>query len=290
MKPRSLIFTLFGEYIKHYGGEIWMGSLIKMMAHFNISESSLRGAVLRMVQQDFLKVRKIGNRSYASLTEKGGRRMEDGVERVYSSRNLQWDGRWRVVIYSIPENRRDIRNQIRKELNWTGFGVISPSTWTSPNPLEDQVMEMAKTYQLEDHIILFKTSSIVSHTNQEIVEKGWDLQEIADKYKTFIDKYEKEYEKIKEETWNGSLSEENSFVKRTELVHEYRKFLFLDPNLPADLLPENWIGFRARELFFNLHQLYSIPSTKQFEKIFTCAPDQDPEIDRNKAVNPFVGV
>lgn len=290
MKPRSLMFTFFGEYIKHYGGEVWMGSLIKMMGHFGISESSLRGAVLRMVQQGFISVRKIGNKSYASLTEKGRRRMEDGLARIYSSRHLNWDGHWRVLIYSIPEERRELRTQIRKELSWTGFGLISPSTWASPNPLEDQVMEMTKTYELEDNTILFKTSSIVSHTNEEIVRKGWDLDAISADYAVFIEKYEKIHSELKEQTWSGSLPEETCFEIRTLLVHEYRKFLFVDPGLPTDLLPDGWNGFTARELFFNLHQLLSVPSTKYFERIFKHAPDTEPVMDRDHAVNPFTGV
>lgn len=52
MKPRSLMFTLFGDYVQYYGGEIWIGSLIKLMGEFGISESSVRGATLRMVQQE----------------------------------------------------------------------------------------------------------------------------------------------------------------------------------------------------------------------------------------------
>jgi phenylacetic acid degradation operon negative regulatory protein len=290
MKPRSLMFTLFGEYIRHYGDEVWMGSLIKMMAYFNISESSLRGAVLRMVNQGFLNVRKIGNKSYASLTEKGRRRMDDGITRIYSARNLVWDGQWRVLIYSIPENRRELRNQIRKELNWTGFGVISHSTWASPNPLEDQVMEMARTYDLDDCMILFKTSSIVSHTNEEIIDKGWNLKEIEKEYDIFIEKYEEITSNLNKEIWEESLSEEYCFVIRTTLVHEYRKFLFVDPGLPIDLLPENWNGLKARELFINLHQALSVPSTKHFEKIFTNAPDKEPVLNRNKVINPFIGL
>jgi len=42
MKPRSLMFTLFGEYIQHYGGEVWVGSIVQMMKQVGISESSVR--------------------------------------------------------------------------------------------------------------------------------------------------------------------------------------------------------------------------------------------------------
>lgn len=36
MKPRSLMFTLYGEYIEYYGGEVWVGSLIQLMHHFGV--------------------------------------------------------------------------------------------------------------------------------------------------------------------------------------------------------------------------------------------------------------
>jgi phenylacetic acid degradation operon negative regulatory protein len=32
-------------------------------------------------------------------------------------------------------------------------------------------------------------------------------------------------------------------------VHEWRKFLFRDPGLPAELLPGHWPGRQAAELF-----------------------------------------
>src|SRR5690606_14043117 len=91
MKPRSLMFTLFGDYIQYYGGEIWIGSLIRLMDVFGISEQSVRGATFRMVNQDLLQVRRVGNRSYYSLTAKGKRNVIDGVKRVYSINNHKWD-------------------------------------------------------------------------------------------------------------------------------------------------------------------------------------------------------
>ena len=36
--------------------------------------------------------------------------------------------------------------------------------------------------------------------------------------------------------------EEAAFAARFHLVHEWRKFLFTDPGLPDQLLPEDWAG------------------------------------------------
>lgn len=287
MKPRSLMFTLYGEFIQYYGGEIWIGSLIRMMEKFGISESSVRGATLRMVQQDFFKVRRIGSKSYYSLTEKGKRRIVDGVSRVYSIQNNKWDGLWRILIYSVPEEKRELRNQIRKELGWTGFGLISNSTWISPNPLEEQILEMIKTYQLEDYTILFSASSIVSHSNEDIIKKGWNLNQIEEEYEIFIAHFKEKFEDLKGKAWDEQLSDEESFVERIKLVHEYRKFLFLDPGFPLDLLPKNWIGIDARELFWNIHQLISVPAVRYFETLFEQAPDRDQTPNREKAIHPF---
>lgn len=290
MKPRSLMFTLFGEYIQHYGNEVWIGSLIHMMSHFGISESSIRGAALRMVQQDFFQVRKIGNNSYYSLTSKGKRTMLDGFTRVYATRNYKWDGRWRILTYSVPEEKRDLRNQIRKELSLMGFGLISHGTWASPNPVEKQVMELIEDYHLEQYVILFSASSVVSHSNEDLIRRGWDFAAIEKEYDAFIEVYQKKFDDFKERAWNNELTDKECFVERTKLVHEYRKFFFIDPSFPSDLLPPDWNGTKARELFFNIHQLLSVPAIRYFETIFEKAPDCELTPNRDKAINPFVDI
>ncbi|MDR4887666.1 PaaX family transcriptional regulator C-terminal domain-containing protein [Fredinandcohnia sp. QZ13] len=285
MKPRSLMFTLYGEYIKYYGGEIWVGSLIELMKQFGVSESSVRGAIFRMVQNNLLEVRKVGKKSYYSATSQG--RVDEGVSRVYATQNHMWDQKWRILTYSFPEEKREIRNKIRKELIWTGFGNLTNSTLVTPNPVEDQVKEMIRVYGIEEYAFLFTSSSIVTHDNQSIIDIGWDLNMVSDEYQTFIDKFTPKFEELREKALNNTLKDEECFIERTVLVHEYRKFLFQDPGFPRDLLPEGWIGIKARELFWNIHQLLSIPSIRYFESVFEEAPDREIQVERDKALNPF---
>jgi phenylacetic acid degradation operon negative regulatory protein len=281
------MYTLYGEYIQYYGGEIWVGSLIQIMNKFGVSESSVRGAIFRMVQKNLMQVRKIGNKSYYSVSEQGKRKVDEGVKRVYTTQSQTWDGMWRVLTYSFPEEKRELRNEIRNELNWTGFGVISNSTWVSPNPLEEQVLEMIETYQIEDNIFLFSAASIVSHDNQSIIKKGWDLDRISNEYNIFIEKYTPKFEELREKALNNTLTDDECFIERTNLVHQYRKFLFQDPGFPRDLLPPQWAGTKARELFWNIHQLISIPAVRFFESVYEPAPDKNIQAQRDKAINPF---
>nr|WP_269758285.1 hypothetical protein [Thalassobacillus sp. C254] len=143
-------------------------------------------SILRMVQKDLMEVRKIGNKSYYSFTPQGKRQIDEGVKRVYGIRRSTWDGQWRILTYSFPEAKREIRNEIRKELTWTGFGPISNSTWISPNPIEAQVIELMERFQIEEHMTLFSSSSVVSHDDQNIIDRAWDWEQLSKAYEALL--------------------------------------------------------------------------------------------------------
>jgi phenylacetic acid degradation operon negative regulatory protein len=58
-------------------------------------------------------------------------------------------------------------------------------------------------------------------------------------------------------------TDEQAFAVRSELVHEWRKFLFRDPGLPAELLPDDWAGTRAAA-FFDFHAERLSPAAGRF--------------------------
>jgi len=288
VKPRSLMLTLFGEYIEYYGGEIWVGSLVKLMEKFGISESSVRGAIFRMVKQGYLQKRKVNHKSYYSLTEKERRDVKDGVWRVYSTYNYSWDNKWRILSYSFPEEKREIRNEIRKTITWLGLGQVSNSTWLTPRPVEDRIKDLMETYdEYGEHIVFFSSASLLSHTTEDIIHKGWDLESVSKHYDVFIEEYTERFQKLREQAFNNDLSDEQCYIERTSLVHEYRKFLFDDPVFPQELLPTEWSGTKAHQLFEEIHQLLAMPSVRYFESALEGSSIINPTIDRYRAMNPF---
>ena len=64
------------------------------------------------------------------------------------------------------------------------------------------------------------------------------------------------------------MSDAECFVERTNLVHEYRKFLFTDPGLPKELLPEVWNGNHAALLFEQYYKLLAQSASRFFEEVF----------------------
>ena len=113
LKPRSAILTLYADYVRQSGGEVGIGSLIELLGNFGFSEQSIRSAVSRMSRAGLLKVRRKGPKSYYSLTKDALNLLDKGVKRIFERKSNQWNSYWSIVVYSIPEKKRQARDHLR---------------------------------------------------------------------------------------------------------------------------------------------------------------------------------
>ncbi|MEK4068229.1 MULTISPECIES: phenylacetic acid degradation operon negative regulatory protein PaaX [Peribacillus] len=265
---QSMIFTIYGDYIRNYGSKIWIGSLIRLLKEFGHNEQGVRVAVSRMVKQGWIQSEKQGNKSYYFLTDRGVQRMDEAANRIYKMKPNEWDGKWRILMYTIPEDKRQLRDDLRKELLWSGFGSFSSGCWISPNDLEKQINRLIEKYDIDEYVDFFISEYKGPKENQSLVEKSWQLEEIENKYEEFIEKYSKQFIVHQSIISRGEMSDADCFVERTNLVHEYRKFLFIDPGLPKELLPTKWNGNHAALLFSQYYQVLAEPASRFFESVF----------------------
>ncbi|MET3319760.1 UNVERIFIED_ORG: phenylacetic acid degradation operon negative regulatory protein [Peribacillus simplex] len=265
---QSMIFTIYGDYIRNYGSKIWIGSLIRLLKEFGHNEQGVRVAVSRMVKQGWIQSEKQGNKSYYFLTDRGVKRMEEAANRIYKMNPNEWDGKWRILMYTIPEDKRQLRDDLRKELLWSGFGSFSNGCWISPNNLEKEINLLIEKYDISEYVDFFISEYKGPQENQSLVEKSWPLVEIESKYEDFIEKYSKQFIVHQSIISRGEMSDADCFVERTNLVHEYRKFLFIDPGLPKELLPSKWNGNHAALLFSQYYQVLAEPASRFFESVF----------------------
>ncbi|MBT2645499.1 phenylacetic acid degradation operon negative regulatory protein PaaX [Bacillus sp. ISL-34] len=265
---QSMIFTIYGDYIRNYGSKIWIGSLIRLLKEFGHNEQGVRVAVSRMVKQGWIQSEKQGNKSYYFLTDRGVQRMDEAANRIYKMKPNEWDGKWRILMYTIPEDKRQLRDDLRKELLWSGFGSFSSGCWISPNDLEKQINRLIEKYDIDEYVDFFISEYKGPKENQSLVEKSWHLEEIENKYEEFIEKYSKQFIVHQSIINRGEMSDADCFVERTNLVHEYRKFLFIDPGLPKELLPSKWNGNHAALLFSQYYQVLAEPASRFFESVF----------------------
>jgi phenylacetic acid degradation operon negative regulatory protein len=265
---QSMILTIYGDYIRQYGNKIWIGSLIRLLKEFGHNEQAVRVSVSRMMKNGLLQSEKKGNKSYYALTTRGVSRIEEAARRIYRLTSHEWDRKWRIIMYTIPEEKRQIRDELRKELLWSGFGSLSNGCWVSPNDFKKEINLLISKYQIEEYVHLFLSDYVGPQSNAVLVEQCWPLHEIEEKYEQFIDTYSKRYIVHQSVIQSGRITDEECFVERASLVHEYRKFLFVDPGLPKELLPDRWNGNHAALLFDQYYQILAAPANRFFEKVF----------------------
>lgn len=267
-KTQSMIFTIYGDYLRHYGNKIWIGSLIRLLKEFGHNEQGVRVAVSRMVKQGWIQSEKQGNKSFYFLTERGVNRMDEAANRIFKLNPQKWDRKWRILMYTIPEEKRQVRDELRQELMWSGFGSFSNGCWISPNSLEKEVNILIDKYDISEYVDFFVSEYKGPKNSQSLVRKSWPLEEIHNKYEEFISKYSKQFIVHQSVISRGEMSDSECFVERTKLVHEYRKFLFIDPGLPQELLPPKWNGNHAALLFSQYYKLLAEPASSFFENVF----------------------
>jgi len=264
-RPNSFIFTLYGDLVHRHipDRSLWIGALVRLMASFGLSEAAVRQAVSRMSRQGWLAARREGARAYYAVTARGARRIEELNPRIYGP-VVEWDGRWRMLAYTVAEAQRERRDRLRKDLAVLGWAPLTSSLWLSPRDALDEVREVAQTNGVLESIHLFTADFAGPATDRELLRACWDLETIAQAYRDFIHTYEP---RLVHERGQQSLSEEEAFVERLWLVHDYRKFTYVDPGLPSTLLPAHWPGTTAAALFREYYNAIDAKSLRFFSGI-----------------------
>jgi phenylacetic acid degradation operon negative regulatory protein len=266
--PRAAMLTLYGDYVLNRGGEIGIGSLVTLLSNFGLSEQAIRSAVSRMCRSGLLKAKRTKFKSYYSLTREGQSLLTEGAQRIFQRKNSHWDGNWNIVTYSIPESMRRARDRLRLELGWLGYGPLSEATWISPYDLTREVKNLIKRLNIEEYVHVFSARHQGGSASENIVGRCWDLGKIHRMYADFLADYRPKLEEHRKRLEAGETIEPSEcFVARFELIHEYRKLPFFDPDLPLELLPDNWLRPQAAALFDEYHGLLTEKANEYFDSV-----------------------
>lgn len=253
IRASSLIITLYGDAIEPHGGTVWLGSLINLLEPIGINERLIRTSIFRLTKEGWLTAEKVGRRSYYSLTGTGRRRFEKAFKRVYSPSQPAWDGAWTLVLLSQLEAGK--RKALREELEWQGFGAMAPNLLGCPRADRADLAATLRDLEASDDSIVFETHTqevLASKAMRAQVRESWRIDELGQQYSEFIQLFRPLWQGLKEQQ---QLDAQDCFLARTLLIHEYRRLLLRDPQLPDELLPGDWEGRAARQLCRNLYRL-----------------------------------
>ncbi|MBI4022823.1 hypothetical protein HY375_01515 [Candidatus Berkelbacteria bacterium] len=125
----------------------------------------LRDSLARLRRQEYLQVL----RHHVTVTSKTRLFLPAFEEESLElERPKRWDGRWRVVIWDVPEKRREDRDRLRATLTRLGFVHIQHSAWICPWPCRDEIDWLRERYKLEQRVLFFETARIDGDENLRV--------------------------------------------------------------------------------------------------------------------------
>ncbi|MEZ5534857.1 MAG: phenylacetic acid degradation operon negative regulatory protein PaaX [Thiolinea sp.] len=267
-EPRSranlLILTLYGDTICPYGGTVWLGSLIKLLKPLGINERLVRTSVYRLSEQNILSSQQQGRRSYYTLTARGLRQFNSAAKRIYAASPPAWDGKWHMVFTNLSDLDPQQRESLRRELEWLGFSRLREGLHVHPTIDSAAVQSMLEDRELQQHVALFDAAASGDQQaaiSNQLMSRCFDTRSTDEQYEAFMATYQPLLEAAQN---SAELQLEYCFLVRTLLIHQYRYILLSEPELPPELLPEQAITLRARQLVRQLYRLLTPQSDAYF--------------------------
>lgn len=245
LRAGSLIVTVYGDSIAPRGGTVTLGSLIRLVAPFGVTDRLVRTSVGRLAAEDWLESARAGRLSEYALSASGRTRFAAATRRIYGTASPEWDGRWTLVMF--PELHGADRTAVRDELAWAGFGEPASGVFMHPGCTPAEARDKLVALGVAKSAVILRTTGEAHAANGDaaLVRAGWQLDELGARYQRFV----RAFEPVSEAMAHGALpAPESAFALRTLLVHEYRRILLRDPLLPTALLPADWAGSAAYEL------------------------------------------
>jgi phenylacetic acid degradation operon negative regulatory protein len=238
VNARSALFDLYGDHLLSRGQQAPVAALVRLLAPAAISPPAVRTAVSRMARQGWLvPVRLPGGPGYR-LTPRATNRLRQAADRIYRKETPTWDGRWHVVVIDRVTERAK-RERLKSALGYLGYACLDGSTWISPRcSVELDPAIAAEQVRAERFFASYEGDA------RGLAARAWDLDGLARAYRDWIARASEIAAKAA-----GGQPDDVIFAVRSELVHEWRKFLFVDPGLPAELLPTDWPGTVAADSF-----------------------------------------
>lgn len=222
--------------------------MLSLLRSFKGSEASVRTSLSRLKKEGLVVSRKANKEALYSLTEQGKAALILKDFRTLR-RAREWDGRWHLVTFDIPERLRYSRDTLRKQLLLLGYGMLQSSVMISPYDKRAAVNEIVAEYGIEDHVEFFSACYESEGSVGEIVSKIWDLKRLEREYRNFVALYREELEILRERVEHGErIDPIYAFLKRVDVNDAFSRILSVDPQLPPELLPPDWIGLTAERV------------------------------------------
>lgn len=132
-------------------------------------------ALARLEQRGLICVEGAGRERKIHLAKAG----ESVIEQLYAAAYViplpvRWDGKWRLIMFDVPEKRKKVRDTLRLLLRNAGFVHFQDSAWIQPYPCDELVTLLRSHLGSGKGEIRYLTASFVDESDYAF-RKHFDL-------------------------------------------------------------------------------------------------------------------
>ena len=247
---RTVLVTVFGDGIEPHGGEVWAGSLLRLVEPLGMNERLVRTSLNRLVGEGFLVTRRHGKRSFYSVTPLARREVRGAERRIYHPRGDPWDGCWTVVV-NTSDVAPPARAAVRQHLGRLGFAPLGPSVHISPFDQVDALRQVLSDLGLVNQLAVFRgeVPATVGLEDADLARLvSSELKGLEPAWRKFLRRFRPLAEVAAGAGGPPDLEPETAFLTQTLLIHSYRRIVLREPELPAGLWPDGWAGDAAYDV------------------------------------------
>lgn len=271
MKVWSVLITIFGDCIVPRGGRICLSSLQQITAPMNLEANAIRTALSRLAKDGWLDRRRHGRQTSYALQGDGKMLFERAEERIYANGVKPWTGEFEILVQKGETANQ--RAKARKNLLKAGFGVIGSESYIRPCFEENGLHDGIDGY-------IFRGIVTAGRDARQMAIEAWPFDELNAAY----DEIHKRFQPFSR-LQQGELSADPlaSLVLRILLVHEWRRVVLRDVDLPLDYKPPGWLGEKVRAMVADLY-LRLVEASERFLDTLEAEPGRNlpPATTRNQ--------
>lgn len=120
----------------------------------NLRKSDFALAIRSLRERGLVKTEVDEGKIIITLTELG-------KDSILVINEAKWDGKWRLVIYDIPEDKRVVRDLLRRRLKEWGFVKWQQSIWITKSNITDKLRRLISRLGIESWVVVMESNDPV---------------------------------------------------------------------------------------------------------------------------------
>jgi len=137
-----------------------------------INQQNLKRSIARLTDEKLLEEKISPDGTIKLILTAKGKRQARRISLLGSSikfkKPKRWDGKWRIILFDIPEKNRVFRNILREHLRNLKFMKLQHSVFVSPYPFERQILELVEIYSALPYVRIVTATKI---DNESAIKK-----------------------------------------------------------------------------------------------------------------------